>query len=67
MEHSGKGTLGKKIVGGGVATDYLTAVLWHEGKLYALGHDLGGSAIEFGDQSLPKGDSKMWLACWDWP
>lgn len=55
------------LVGGGLATDYLTAVFWHGGKLYALGHDLGGPAIEFGDESLPKGEPKMWLACWGWP
>lgn len=67
VEYSRKGELENMLVGGGLATDYLTAVFWHEGKLYALGHDLGGPAIVFGDQSLPKGYPKMWLACWDWP
>lgn len=60
-----RGKLKQAAFNGGMGTDYITAVKWHKGKLYALGHDLGGPAIEFGDQSLEKGQAKMWLACFE--
>lgn len=57
------GDLKQGILLGGEGTDYITAVKWREGKIYVLGHNLGGRETEFGGQSIPAGRPKMWLAC----
>ncbi len=69
-----KGQIQKIQFGGGAGTDYATALAQGDGKVYVLGHDLGGPPVEFGqnqiDESKRKGYLRggpvMWLACFDW-
>lgn len=73
-EFKSSGRLVKMLVGGGEATDYVTDLAYRDGKIYVLGHDLGGPAIEFGTVSFPDLDNprrlnrypRMWLACFEW-
>ncbi len=67
LELNRKSRLGEGLVFGGEGTEYITDLRWLEGKLYILGHSLGGPEVVIGDQRLRSGKAKMWIACWDWP
>ena len=58
------GKLKEAIFLGGEGTDYVTALKWHEGKIYVLGHNLGGRETHLGKKVIPAGRPKMWLASW---
>ncbi|WP_421750525.1 hypothetical protein [Croceimicrobium sp.] len=66
IEESKRGELKRALVGGAEGTDYATALFWRKGKLYLLGHDLGGPDVVFQTQSIESNRPVMWLACWDW-
>jgi len=66
IEESKRGELKRVLVGGAEGTDYATALFWRKGKLYLLGHDLGGPDVVFRSQSIESNRPVMWLACWDW-
>ncbi len=73
-EYSKKGKIVNFQFGGGRGTDYLTAMAFRDGKIYALGHDLGGSPVEFGQKQIGEAEHftylkrgpVMWLACFEW-
>jgi len=62
-----KGNLDSFLVGGGRGTDYASAAVWINGRLFLLGHDLGGPEIRMGQMQVPTGSARLWLACFDWP
>lgn len=71
---SKKGRLEKFLFGGGRGSDYVTDIAFRDGKIYVLGHDLGGPPVVFKEQSIhaesrftySKKGPVMWLACFEW-
>lgn len=56
-----RGRIKSFMAGGGAGTDYLTDAAFYEGQIFTLGHNLGGSSIEFRKKSLPEGRPQVWL------
>jgi hypothetical protein len=72
LDYSSKSQLKGLLVGGGEGTDYISSMAFRDGKIYVLGHDLGGPPIEFGvhktenSQAYKYRRPKLWLACFEW-